>query len=397
MGNSSELSASNSENALVDFTEKLLVDVKDFTKNNNKVLSVPVSELLNFGSGLSSLIPACNTVTQTITIPTDGLYKIANKAAGDTLKYAKNGNLWGSLRKADGGSRMMQISKMESLQGSMKTALPFNPTLLMMAVAIYSIEKDMKKIKETQEKILTFMEVENESQIEADVESLMGIASTYKCSWDNEISVTNNHKLVIDIKNRARKNIIAYQKKITDILLLKKFIVSKSNVNSTLSDLGKRFKYYRLSLYIFSLSSLMEIMLSGNFSEEYISNAENEIKKLSDDYCEKFEKSSLYLEELGNSEVEVNVVKAIGTAGTAVGKLIGGIPLVKDGSVDEFLQDKGNGLHENANAMGAKAVKEFAVLRDPETKVFVEKMEDITQIYNRTSQICVDKEKIYLL
>lgn len=89
MGNSSELSASNSENELVDFTEKLLVDVKDFNNNNNKVLSVPVSELLNFGSGLSSLIPACNTVTQTITIPTDGLYKIANKAAGDTLKYAK--------------------------------------------------------------------------------------------------------------------------------------------------------------------------------------------------------------------------------------------------------------------------------------------------------------------
>lgn len=56
MGNSSELSASNSENALVDFTEKLLVDVKDFTKNNNKVLSVPVSELLNFGSGLSSFV-----------------------------------------------------------------------------------------------------------------------------------------------------------------------------------------------------------------------------------------------------------------------------------------------------------------------------------------------------
>ena len=84
------------------------------------------------------------------------------------------------------------------------------------------------------------------------------------------------------------------QKKITDILLSKKFIVSKSKVNSTLSDLGKKFKYYRLSLYIFSLSSLMEIMLSGNFSEEYITNAENEIKKLSDDYCEKFEKA-LYI------------------------------------------------------------------------------------------------------
>ena len=52
----------------------------------------------------------------------------------------------------------------------------------------------------------------------------------------------------------------------------------------------------------------MEIMLSGNFAEDYITNAENKIKKLSDEYCEKFEKSSLYLEKLGNSELEVNVV-----------------------------------------------------------------------------------------
>ena len=52
----------------------------------------------------------------------------------------------------------------------------------------------------------------------------------------------------------------------------------------------------------------MEIMLSGNFAEDYITNAENEIKKLSDEYCEKFEKSSLYLEKFCNSELEVNVV-----------------------------------------------------------------------------------------
>lgn len=66
-------------------------------------------------------------------------------------------------------------------------------------------------------------------------------------------------------------------------------------------------------------------------------------------------------------------MKAIGTAGTAVGNLIGGIPLAKYRSVGESLQNKGNGLHENANAMGVKAVKEFAVLRDPETKCFWKK------------------------
>ena len=47
--------------------------------------------------------------------------------------------------------------------------------------------------------------------------------------------------------------------------------------------------------------------------------------------------------------------------------------------------------------MEQKAVKTFETIGDPGTKVFVEKMEDIVQIYNYTEQICFDNEKIYLL
>ena len=118
---------------------------------------------------------------------------------------------------------------------------------------------------------------------------------------------------------------------------------------------------------------------------------------MSDTYRSQFEKASLYLEKLGNAGVEANVVKGVGTAGKAVGKLIGSIPLVKEGSADEFLQDKGSHLQENAIGMEKKAVKAFAAVGNPETRVFVEKMEDMIQIYNHTSQICFDREKIYLL
>ena len=65
---------------------------------------------------------------------------------------------------------------------------------MMMAVALYSIEKDLKQIAETQQKILTFLEVENESQIEADVESLMGIVANY-----NIIGITNFRSQVVII------------------------------------------------------------------------------------------------------------------------------------------------------------------------------------------------------
>lgn len=225
----------------------------------------------------------------------------------------------------------------------------------------------------------------------------MGIVTNYKYNWDNELSVASSHKLVMDIQNRARKNMIAYQKKVIDTVSSKQLIVAQSKVNSILSDLEKKFKYYRLSLYTFSFASLMEIMLSGNFKEEYIDKVKDEIKALSDTYREQFEKGSLYLEKLGNAGVEANIVKGIGTAGKAVGKLIGSIPLVKEGPVDEFLQDKGAHLQKNAIGMEMEAVKAFAAVGNPGTRVFVEKMEDMIQIYNYTSQICFDSEKIYLL
>ena len=57
-------------------------------------------------------------------------------------------------------------------------------------------------------------------------------------------------------------------------------IVAQAKVKSTLSDLQKKFKYYRLSLYTFSMASLVEIMFSGNFKEEYISDVKAEVFQL---------------------------------------------------------------------------------------------------------------------
>ena len=394
--NANELEKVSGENELVELTVDLLTDVRTST-NNQKMLSVPIAELATLGAGVSSLIPAFNTVTQTSTIATGGLFRIANAAAGDTLKMAKNGNAWGAMKTATGGSKMVQLAETGPLSATTQSVAAFNPATMMMAVALYSIEKDIAEIAETQKKIITFLEVENESQIEADVETLMGIVTNYKYNWDNELSVSSSHQSIMDIQNRARKNMIAYQKRVNEVVSSKQFVVNQSKANSTLSDLEKKFKYYRLSLYTFSLASLMEIMLSGNFKEEYIAKIRDDIKTVSDTYRDQFGKASLYLEKLGAVGVEANIVKGIGTAGKAVGKFIGSIPLVKEGQVDEFLQDKGAHLKEKSVGMEKKVVKAFAVLANPGTGVLVEKMEDMIQIYNHTSQICFDNEKIYLL
>ena len=235
---------------------------------------------------------------------------------------------------------MMQLKKVDPKTVTTEVA-SLNPATIMIAAALYSFEKQLDEIQETQKKILSFLEIENESQIEADVESLIEISTNYKYNWDNEISVSSSHQLVIDIKNRSRKNVIVFQKKVIDAIAEKKIIVTQNIVKSTLSDLEKKFKYYRLSLYTLSFASLMEIMLSGNFKEEFILKTKEEIKTMSDNYIQLFEKANLFIGKLGSSEVEVNVLKGIGGAGKSVGRFIGSIPLLKKGKADKFLQDKG--------------------------------------------------------
>ncbi len=391
-----ELETINDENGLIELSGNMLIDAKNSISDNN-VVCIPIAELSTLGAGLSSMIPTFNTITQTTSIATDGLFRIANAAAGDTLKWAKDGNAWGAMKTAAGKSKMAKLSEVGSLTSTTQTVMPINPINMLIAAALYSIEKDLDEIAETQKKILNFLEVENESQIEADVQSLTNIVSNYKYNWDNELSIASSHKLILDIQNRARKNMIAYQKKITDSISSTQLIVIQRKVNSILSDLEKNFKYYRLSLYNFSLASMMEIMLSGNFKEEYIFKIKNDIKAMSDTYRIQFTNGSLYLEKVANIRIETNIVKGMGTASKTFGKLIGEIPLIKEGPVDEFLQEKGSHLQENASEKNQKVIREFASLSNPSTRVFEEKMEDMIQIFNHTSQICFDKEKIYLI
>ena len=135
---------------------------------------------------------------------------------------------------------MMQLKKVDPKTVTTEVA-SLNPATIMIAAALYSFEKQLDEIQETQKKILSFLEIENESQIEADVESLIEISTNYKYNWDNEISVSSSHQLVIDIKNRSRKNVIVFQKKVIDAIAEKKIIVTQNIVKSTLSDLEKKF------------------------------------------------------------------------------------------------------------------------------------------------------------
>ena len=383
-------------NDLISITDNVLLDVRTDI-SQSKSLSMPIAQLSTLGAGVASLLPAFRTVTQTSTVAGEGLFRLANAAVGDTLKVAKNGNFWGAFKTADGASKFAQLQSAGPIQATNSMVMPIDPATMMMAVALFSIEQQLGNIAEMQKKILSFLEIEKESEIEADIETLSNIIEKYKHNWDNEQFITSNHKMVTDIQRTARKNMLSYQKKVRDVIKEKKLIVLQNKIKNTLDELMKDFKYYRLSLFTFSMSSLLEIMLSGNFKEENILSIKEEIQKLAFTYRDVYVECSVYLEGMEKSSVESNLLKGVSATSKAVGKFIGSIPKIKDGQLDERLQEAGVHVSDKAKAIEIDSIAAFAEMSNPGTSLFTEKMDDLIFVYNQTTDICFDNNNIYLI
>ncbi|NEX00459.1 hypothetical protein SAMN04487829_0026 [Pseudobutyrivibrio sp. NOR37] len=387
----------NDKKEISTITEQLLLDVRTEEIPKDRSIAVPIAQLSTLGAAVSTLIPALNTITNTTTMDMSGLYRLANKSVGDTLKAAQNGNFWGALKTAEGKSKFAQLSNADPISTTNTIVMNANPAMIMMSIALFSIEKELGNIADMEKQILSFLQIEKESEIEADVVTLNTIISKYKYNWDNEHYIASNHKMVLDIQRTARKNMISFQKKVAETLNSKKFVIAQGQVSNALRDLLKKFKYYRLSLYTFSLASLVEIMLSGNFKEENIEASISEVRKNTDEYRELFSDCSVFLEKLSKGSLESNVLKGLGAASDVMGKFIGSIPKIKEGQVDEFLQEAGGKLKTNALGISNEVIESFSEVSNPNTGVFMQKMEDMIQIYDKTTEICFDKENIYLI
>lgn len=384
-----------SKNNIETLAEQFIQEI-DVVPRQADTITLPIEELGTLGSAAASLLPSFRTITQATDVDTTGLFRLANASVGDTLKLAKDGNFWGAFKRSDGSSKFAKLTQAGPLEGTTTTVMPIDPATVMIAAALYTIEKKLDSIEETQRQILTFLETEKESQIEADVRTLAGTLKEFKFNWDKEVFINGHYKQALDVKRTAEKNLQSYQKELQDIKV-KTPVVANANVNATVKSLLKKFRYYKMSLYLFSMASFIEVMLLGDFREEHILKIKEDIEDRSMRYRQIYSACSAYIERIAGNAIEANVLKGIGTAGKAIGGLIGSIPLVKEGPVDEWLQGGGDTLKKNAKGMEADAVKALTAVGNPDTGVFTEKLNALNQISNHTSGICFDRNNIYLL
>ena len=112
--------------------------------NINQYTKFPISEISTLGVGFSSLYEATRTVTQTINA--DGLYKCILPQGAAKLAQAKDGT--GALGTALGSNNKLvgQARWIKQDNVTQVTTIPYNPTMLFMAVALMSMDFHQNQI-----------------------------------------------------------------------------------------------------------------------------------------------------------------------------------------------------------------------------------------------------------
>ena len=374
--------------SLVEMNNYMLTDIRKENIGNN-CYSLSISKLSEISPLAVSTANNIKNIMSEKTNQTDKLYRITNLGKNDSLKAMKDGKtFWGAIKKSDGNSTMAKLKEVNS-----NGVMALDPTVMMMSVALAGIEAELGEIKELNKRILSFLEEEKEAEIESDLEILNRSITDFRYNLEDEKYLVNNHKQVMDIKRTANKNMLFYKKQLKDDLTKDKLFTTNSGMNITINGIEKRLKYYRLSLYIYSFSSLMEILLLGNYQAEYLLSKRTELDELDNEYSCLFNNVLDYIKKNANKSLEANVLSGLGSAGKAIGNLA---EKVKAKNVDIWLNEKGQNLKQTSQNIKDNFANKFDEIKESNSKPFINQIEKVDCIYNKTKEIYFDNENIYL-
>lgn len=363
------------------------INVEQYTK-------FPLSKLATLGVGLSNLSEATRTITQSIN--SDGLYKCILPKGATKLAQAKDGT--GALGAAFNQNNKLigQARWIKQDNVTQVTTIPYNPTMIFMAIALMGIDKKLDCILETQQEIMEYLKQKEKSNLNGSLDTLYDVLNNYKYNWDNETYKTNKHILVQNIKHDAVKSIDFHKKQISNNLKKQSFLHSNQNVKNKIKTIYSELKDYQLALYIFSFASFIEVILLGNFDSEYLNSITHQIESSSLKYREIYTECYNIMEEYANTSMESYLLNGIVGVSKISGRLMSKVPVVSKSEIDEVLIKTSGRLEKIESNKANKTLKNITDARSSEVGLFVDNINRLNKLYNEPLEFLIDKENIYI-
>lgn len=402
-----ELSPMSQETDVHDNISDLFPIVQMPKSGMERYKKVPVAGLAALGAAFSQLPQVARTIVQTTT---------TNIATNETLFVGINPNgVPGYLLENQFGTvgNIMQINEQgkQVIAGRMRfkaldslpvtetqnTVVPFDPTLMVIAVAVMAITQKLDKIQASVEAVLQFLELEKQAKQRGNLRKLAEIAEDYKSKCRDEAFCTSRNHVVQSIQIMALQDIEFYQEKVGMELQKQKALHLRKEATTLMDSVILEFAEYQLACYIYSFCCFLDIMLRRDFAENTLKNATAKMEKMASRYDELYTECRSQIAQYQRNAIEAKVVGGIGLAAKGLGKAIGSIPVIRDGFVDEALINAGANLGKHNRDIVAKQMTTVDAFEDNRMASFIESLSSINLMYNAKDSLLTDGENIYVL
>jgi len=271
-----------------------------------------------------------------------------------------------------------------------------DPTMLFMAAALAHINKKLDSIQEMQQEILDFLAQKERSELKGDLNFLVDVINNYKYNWNNDKYKNSNHIKVLDIMQSAERKIDFYREQIASKLRKKSLFHSDQEIRKQLRKMQSEFGDYQISLYLYSFSSFLQVMLLENFDSVYLEGITKKIEDYSFEYREFYTKSFIQIEGYANSSIQSNLLKGLANVNKIAGEALSKIPVISKSQIDETLIETGGKLEDFGYKRAAQTMQQFIEKQSAYVYPFIENINTVNRLYNQPMELLFDGDNLYL-
>lgn len=345
---------------------------------------IPLSRLTALGTGFEPVVTAIQQVTSHGQA-TSGFYKVTIPKGTHLAQFKEKSGFLGTAVGEHGIVGQAQLNP-----------LLCDPTTLLAAAALASIDKKLDAIQEVQQEMLDFLAQKEKSALKADLNFLMDIQNNYKYNWNSEKYKAANHAKVLDIRQEAARQIDFYQEQIKKQLGKKALLHSDHDVQKMLEEVQGEFKEYQLALYIYGFAYFLEVVLQENYEKAYLSAIAKRIDEMAFQYREFYSLAYSQIENLSKSSLQAHLFGGLSAINKGAGTAIAKIPGINKSQIDETLIEAGERIGAYKNRRVQTTMQQLLERQSSCVRPFIDNINAVNLLYNEPVTLIFNHDTLYL-
>ena len=275
----------------------------------------------------------------------------------------------------------------------------FDPTMIFFFFFMANMDRKLDTIISLQREIMEYLTQRDESDMKGNLLFLQDIMKNYRLNWNNSLYLQNNHAQVLTIRRDAEKKIVLYRDQIAckaKGMRSGKLIHNDGDVKKDMARITPLFRDYQMALYMYAYSSFLEVVLLGNFSQDYLSGIIQNLESRTWDYQNLYSQVMGRMEENAQKSLESGAVRGLKSFVSGAGQAIARTPVISKGQVDEALIGAGAKLGKEEKKRLEGSLSPMMEAKVAGVRPFIDNINTIASVYNRPMRVLFDGENIYL-